>query len=157
MKIKQFPKIRNRNSESHAPILLTEGISRRANCGIVCYADHMAMLKIRDMHTLTGDILRLESELAAKRAKLNALVGSGDQAKVRRPRVADELRLKCIAWLESTPFQDHSISDVAQGVGEPDDVVGKALYNAYRVRSIRNPRRGKYQALEKEAPIEETS
>ncbi len=53
------------------------------------------------------------------------------------------------------PDQDHGIADVAAALGEGSLQVGRVLYRLHLDEKIRAVRRGRYQALEKEALSEE--
>jgi hypothetical protein len=112
--------------------------------------------KPKEVHAISGEIIRLEKELAQARAKYNALFGIEGPKKRTRAASSDGFTAKVLEFVEShAPGFHLTIPFVAESLDEPDLTVGKVLYKLAKAEKIANPKRGVYEALEKEAPSEE--
>lgn len=115
----------------------------------------MVAPKPQDVLQLAQEITQLEAQLAAARRKWDVLFGVVAPEKKTHIRREDGLTARVQAHVERYSGIEHSISQVAEGVGEPDLPVGRVLYRLAATGKIASPSRGRYKALEKEVPSEE--
>ncbi len=109
----------------------------------------------KGVRLLAEEIERLEEELSIARRKWAALFGDSINTSGRRESNSATLTGRAEKWINDHPDTDHKIARVADAIGESSLQVGRVLYRLQMDGRIRAPRRGHYQALEKEVPSEE--
>jgi len=118
-------------------------------------SSYMVIPSPKEVRVLAEEIERLELQLAVARRKWNALFGIAAAPSGKRQGRPDTLTGRVEQFIVTHPDKDHSIPSVADALGEPALQVGRVLYRLQMEKRIRTVRRGRYQALEKEATSEE--
>ena len=113
--------------------------------------------KPKDVRLLAEEIERLEAQLAEARGKWDSLFGVASTAAVSGEQVSSgkTLTSRVHHFIVTHPDKDHGIAGVADALGEGSLQVGRVLYRLQMEKKIRIVRRGRYQAIEEEAPSEE--
>jgi hypothetical protein len=108
----------------------------------------MGTPKPKDVLPLAQEITRLETQLAEAKRKWNALFGVTEPEKRSRALPADGPSSKALAFVDQHAGVIFTISMVAEGIGEPDELaVGRALYRLAAKNRIVSPSRGRYTSL----------